>query len=332
MNPNPKTVVVTGGAGFIGSATTKALLSRGDAVIVVDDFNNYYSPAQKRANLASVRAHPRLSVVAADIRQPGLFARIFTASKVDAVIHLAARAGVRPSLVHPELYWQVNVMGTLQLLQAMKTYQIPQLVFASSSSVYGDRTTTEPTPETAPTDRQIAPYGASKKAMELMCYEFAHTTGTPTTGLRFFTAYGPGNRPDMACSLFARAILTKQPITLYGDGVTARDYTYIDDIVSGILASLDQPMKYEIFNLGNSSPVSLGTLLSTLETVMGKTTHIIHAPLQEGDVHSTSADISKATQVLGWKPTTTLAEGLTNLVSWLKDNLQTSLENDQQSG
>ena len=307
-------VVVTGGAGSIGSHVVDRLVARGDRVIVVDDFNDYYDPKIKWANVGGHEGKVNFRVIKLDIRDKKLW-KILAKEKVEAVVHMAARAGIRPSLVEPELYWSVNVMGTLNLLEGMRKCRVNQLVFASSSSVYGIRES-GPFKETDNTDRQISPYGASKKAKEVLCATYAHLYGIKTTGLRFFTAYGPRNRPDMACYLFVEAISHDKPITVFGDGSSGRDYTYIEDIADGVVAAVDNPMVYEIINLGGSKPTRLSDLIETIEKAMGKRAVIEREAEKPGDVQMTYADTNKAQRLLRWRAKTDLERGIRQLVAW----------------
>lgn len=313
-----KTILVTGGAGFIGSHVVDVLINRGDRVVMVDDYNDFYNPDQKRLNLRHLRDNPNLEVIGTDIRAKKL-SDIFSKYTFDAVIHLAARAGVRPSLLDPKLYWDVNVMGTLNLLEAMRAAGVNQLVFASSSSIYGNRTD-GPFKESDPTDRQVSPYGASKKAGELLCHTYAHLYGIKTTCLRFFTVYGPKNRPDLACFKFMDAIIHGRPIDQYGDGQTGRDYTYVADTVAGILAALQSTWNYEIINLGNSHPILLKDMIATIAATVGKPPIIQVQPKQPGDVEFTFADITKAKQQLGWEPQTPFADGIQKMWQWYRQS------------
>lgn len=315
-----KTIVVTGAAGFIGSHVCDRLIQEGRQVVGIDNFNDFYDPQIKKSNIQHLKKKPRFKIIKSDIRKLGVFDQIFEESKVDGVIHLAARAGVRPSLEDPKLYWDVNVMGSLNLLESMKQHQVKQLVFASSSSVYGDRQN-GPFKENDNTDYQISPYGASKKALEVLTATYSSLYGIQTTGLRFFTVYGPRNRPQMACSNFMQAIHANKPITKYGDGTTGRDYTFIDDIVDGIILALNNPFDYEIINLGNSSPILLNQLIETVEQVTNKKAEIISKPIQAGDVTYTYADISKAKKLLNWHPATSFKEGIELLYDWYKSSL-----------
>ena len=312
-----KSILVTGGAGCIGSHVVDLLIKRGDKVIVLDNFNDYYSPKQKRRNIESSSNSSRFSLVEADIRDKEVFDQIFNKTKIDCVVHLAARAGVRPSLENPQLYWDVNVMGSLNLLEAMNKFEIKQLVFASSSSVYGNRNK-GPFVETDNTDMAVSPYGASKKALEVLAASYAHLYGIKTTGLRFFTVYGPRNRPDMACYLFLDAISKGRSLKQFGDGTSGRDYTFVKDIAAGVVASIDNPLEYELINLGNSTPIKLKELISTTEAIVGKSAVIDLQPNQPGDVNLTFADTSKAKKILDWESKTGIKSGLLELLSWYK--------------
>lgn len=311
------TILLTGGAGFIGSHTARALLARGDSVVIVDDFNDYYSPRIKRQNAEELAAHPQCTICEGDICDYTFLQDVMTSHPCTVVCHLAARAGVRASIQTPFLYEKVNVCGTTHLLQLAVDHNIENFVYASSSSVYGNMTEA-PFCEDMQLDAPVSPYAATKKACELMAYTYHHLYGLPCTGLRFFTVYGPAGRPDMAPFIFTRHILRGTPITRYGDGTTQRDYTYIDDIVTGILAAIDTPHPYEIFNLGNCRPVALSTLITLLEKAIGKTAKITVEPLQPGDVLMTCADTSKAARMLGYTPKTPLEKGLQTFVDWFR--------------
>lgn len=312
-----RTILITGAAGFIGSTLTKKLLDRSDTVIGIDNFNRYYSPEKKHHNVAEFEKHPHYYLHKADIREAHVMADIFSRNRIDCVVHLAAMAGVRPSIENPSLYADVNVVGTTNILEQMRSAVVPQMVFASSSSVYGNRNR-GPFKESERTDKQISPYGATKKAGEMLCHTYAHLYGIKTTCLRFFTAYGPRNRPDMACFKFTDAISNNRPILQFGDGTTGRDYTYIDDIVEGIVRAIDRPQDFEIINLGDSTPVLLKDLIATLEEITGIEAKITQLPMQAGDVTLTFADISKARDLLGWQPKVPIKEGLRRLVSWYR--------------
>lgn len=317
-NSVPRTHLITGGAGFIGSHLADKLLDRGDQVVVIDNFNDYYNPQIKRNNISHHHSNPLFHLYEGDILDAAFVDEVIEKHQPHCVVHLAARAGVRPSLENPKLYYDVNVMGTLNVLEAMKKCEVPQLVFASSSSVYGNRST-GPFKETDNTDSQVSPYGASKKAGELLCHTYAHLYGIKTTCLRFFTVFGPRNRPDMACYLFTKAIMDEESITMFGAGSTGRDYTFVDDTVSGIIAAIDTPLAYEIINLGNASPVLLKELIASIENVSGKKAAVNTKPQQPGDVQLTYADIGKAKSLLGWEPKTSLEVGLKSLHTWMVD-------------
>lgn len=316
-----KSILVTGGAGFIGSHLVHQLLNQGNRVVVIDNLNTYYDPNIKLKNLAPFIHHEAFKFVKGDILDHNLVEDVFLNFKPEVVVHLAARAGVRPSIAQPQLYFEVNVMGTLQILEAMKRHKVKHLVMASSSSVYGNRKK-GPFRETDTTDAQVSPYGASKKAAELICYTYAQLHAINIACLRFFTVYGPGNRPDMACFIFTDAILKGKSIMMYGDGKTGRDYTYIDDIVAGIEAAIEKPQRFEIVNLGNTSPVELLTLVRTIEKATGKKARLQYQPLQPGDVPLTYADATKAAELYGWKPKTSISTGIEALVAWYRSNME----------
>ncbi|MBL8603584.1 MAG: GDP-mannose 4,6-dehydratase [Myxococcales bacterium] len=307
-------VLVTGAAGFIGSHTVEALLARGDAVLGLDNFNAFYDPALKRRNVASLIKDSRFSLIEGDITDPRALDAAF-AEPLDAVIHLAAWAGVRPSIDRPDIYVDVNVRGTLDLLERMRRARIDRFVFASSSSVYGGRETV-PFVETDPVDRPISPYAATKKAGEVLSYTYHHLHGLNVSALRFFTVYGPRQRPEMAIHKFATQMVRGEPIALYGDGSTARDYTFIDDIVQGVLASLDRCVGYEIYNLGEAETTRLDALIAKLGQALGVAPKLYHAPLQPGDVPITFADIGKARAKLGYAPSTKIDAGLARFAAW----------------
>ncbi len=305
-------ILVTGGAGFIGSHTVERLLARGDEPLVLDNFNDFYDPAIKRANVARF---PQVRVVVGDIRDKALVDRLFDESDFDGVIHLAAMAGVRPSVEDPLLYEDVNVRGTMVLLEALRRRPRTRLVFASSSSVYGAREEA-PFREDDDIHQPVSPYAATKRAGELLCYTHHHLFGIPVACLRFFTVYGPRQRPEMAIAKFSAAIERGEPIPFYGDGGTRRDYTYIDDIVDGVVAAFDRCAGYEIFNLGESATTTLSELVETLARELGKPARIDRKPLQPGDVPLTCADVSKARRLLGYAPKVPVAEGLRRYVAW----------------
>lgn len=311
-------ILVTGAAGFIGSVLVDRLLDRGDEVVGLDNFDPFYSPSLKRTYLTSAFRNPRFRLVEVDIRDvPGVKATVRETCP-EAIIHLAARAGVRPSIDDPSLYASVNVVGTTHLLEAAcGLASLPRFVYASSSSVYGDRPTS-PFRETDVVDRPVSPYAATKKACELLAHAFHHIHGLPVTGLRFFTAYGPRNRPDLAIAKFARLIDLGEPVPMFGDGSTRRDYTFVEDIVDGVIRAVDRCTSHHLYNLGNSEPIDLRTMIETLGEVMGKVPQIKHLPEQPGDVRMTCADISRATAELRYAPQTPFREGLKRFAAWYR--------------
>jgi UDP-glucuronate 4-epimerase len=307
-------VLVTGGAGFIGSHVCERLLARGDELTVLDNFNDFYAPAIKRENAALLRgAH----MIEGDIRDQDLVKRLFREGNFEGVIHLAAMAGVRPSLVDPLLYSDVNVRGTQILLREVEHRPGVRFVFASSSSVYGSNEKV-PFREDEDIHHPISPYAATKRAGELLCYTHHHLYGTPISCLRFFTVYGPRQRPEMAIHSFTRRCLARQPIPFFGDGSTRRDYTYIDDIVDGVVRSLDRARGYAIYNLGESRTISLSELVAAIGRACGVEPVLNKQPMQPGDVLVTYADVSKAKSELGYDPHTTLEEGLARFLAWLR--------------
>ena len=309
-------ILLTGGAGFIGSSVTDALLERGDAVTVLDNFNDFYDPAIKRHNAAEIEAKGA-RLVEGDIRDGALVTKLFAEGAFDGVIHLAAMAGVRPSLLDPMLYEDVNMRGTLNILAELQKRPEIRFVFASSSSVYGGNESV-PFREVDEIHHPVSPYAATKRAGELMCYTFHHLYGIPTTCLRFFTVYGPRQRPEMAIHKFVRAVHAGQSIPFFGDGTTRRDYTYIDDIVDGVVKSLDHCKGYEIYNLGESQTTSLAELVNLIGEVCGKEPVIARKPMQPGDVVVTFADIAKAKAQIGYAPKTLIREGLERFVAWYR--------------
>jgi UDP-glucuronate 4-epimerase len=310
-------VLITGGAGFIGSHTTAALLARGDQVVCLDNFNDYYSPQRKRKNVAEFLDDIGYRLYEGDIRDGKRLEEAFSKEKPHKVIHIAAMAGVRPSIERPSLYEEVNVKGTLNMLEAARRHQVTNFLFASSSSVYGGREK-GPFSEDDPIARPISPYAATKAAGELLCHTYHHLYGLNVTCLRFFTVYGPKGRPDMAPYLFTRWVFEGAELKMFGDGTTSRDYTYIDDIVSGVLAALDADLSYEIINLGNSQTVVLRDFIALVEELVGKKAHIAQLPMQPGDVPRTCADISKARRLLGYDPRTPAEEGMKHFVAWYR--------------
>lgn len=310
--------LITGGAGFIGSTLTERMLRDGHQVTIIDDFNTYYDPEIKQQNIANVRAD--ITLVEGDIRDAILVERTFANGKFDQVIHIAARAGVRPSIQDPKLYFTTNIDGTFNLLDACRYHEVPRFSFASSSSVYGINKKV-PFAEADPIERTISPYAATKLAGEQICSNYAHLFGIHCQCLRFFTVYGPRQRPDLAISKFTKRILAGEPIQQYGDGSTARDYTYIEDIINGIVAASKYDEKsFDIFNLGGSATTTLSELITLIENATGKKAIIEQIEEQPGDVPQTYADISKANKLLGYAPQTPIAEGIKSYVEWFKAN------------
>jgi UDP-glucuronate 4-epimerase len=312
-------VLVTGGAGFIGSHLCERLLREGESVVCLDDFNGFYDPAVKRANLADSLRHPAFRLVEGDIRDRALVEGVFSGERPQAVVHLAAMAGVRPSLLDPLLYQDVNVRGTVVLLEAARAFPPENFLFGSSSSVYGEQKKV-PFSEDDRVDRPVSPYAATKAAGELLCAAWSRLHGIPVTCLRFFTVYGPRQRPEMAIHRFARLILEGKPIQMYGDGTSRRDYSYIDDIIEGLMRSLRTPFPYEIINLGESRMVGLSALIRLLEEALGAKAVIERQPVQSGDVPVTCADIGKARRLLGYDPHFPVERGIELFARWLLEH------------
>lgn len=309
-------IVVTGASGFIGSSLVDRLLEDGHDVAGLDNLDNFYSADRKRANLSRARANPRFQFVEGDVRDRDAVARLMSDSDPDAIVHLAARAGVRPSLEQPALYADVNVTGTANLLDAARRRSpLPKFVYASSSSVYGNREGGA-FRESDDVNKPFSPYAATKRACELMAHTFHSVYGLPVTGLRFFTAYGPRNRPDLAIAKFTGLIERGEPVPMFGDGSTRRDYTFIDDIVDGVIRAIGHCRSEHIYNLGNSNPVTLARMIAMLGQALGKEPHIRPMPEQPGDVRQTFADVSLAASELGYEPRTPFAEGLRRFVAW----------------
>ncbi len=310
--------IVTGGAGFIGSHLVDRLLADGGDVIVVDNFDPAYSRRAKEANLAMALANPRCRLLEMDIRDLEAVDELVSQTRPDAIAHLAARAGVRASIADPRLYTDVNVLGTVSWLQAASRLEPrPRFVYASSSSVYGDRSD-PPFRETDAVDRPVSPYAATKRACELMAHTFHHLTGMSITGLRFFTAFGPRNRPDLAIAKFTRLIDRGEPVPMYGDGMSRRDYTYVGDIVDGIVRAIDRCSGLGLYNLGRSDPVALRDMIAMLAEALGKPALIQTLPEQPGDVGQTFADVSLAARDLGYSPSTSFREGIRRYVEWYR--------------
>ena len=314
-----RSVLITGGAGFIGSHLVDRLLSEGAwRITVVDDFNDFYSPDIKRANVAGHLTEQNYTLVEADIRDADALEKVFAGTKFDVIVHLAARAGVRPSLTEPKLYAETNINGTLNLLELARGHRVKQFVFGSSSSVYGVNEKV-PFAEDDPIFNPISPYAATKAAGELICHTYSHLYGIRCVCLRFFTVYGARQRPDLAIHKFSRAISERKPIPVFGDGTTRRDYTYVDDIIQGVRAAIDYDASdYEIFNLGESQTVELRELIALIENALDRKAMIDRQPMQPGDVPVTYADISKARAMLGYNPTTKIADGIPKFVEWFR--------------
>jgi UDP-glucuronate 4-epimerase len=308
--------LVTGAAGFIGSHLTERLLRDGWTVTGVDNFDTFYDPRVKRANIAGSLSHPSFRLVEADIRDKAALEKAL-GDDIDVVVHLAARAGVRPSIAEPVLYVDVNINGTVTLLELARQRHVGRFIFASSSSVYGNNEKV-PFAEEDNVDFPISPYAATKKAGELICHTYHHLYGMAITCLRFFTVYGPRQRPDLAIHKFARLIEEGKPIPVFGDGTMMRDFTYIDDILNGIVAAIERCTDYQIYNLGESQPISVTDLITELENALGKTATRRFLPPQPGDVERTYADVTKAEIQLGYQPSTSIATGLAHFVAWLR--------------
>ena len=313
----PRTVFVTGAAGFIGSHVSEALLARGDRVFGIDNFDPFYDRRIKERNLAPLSAHPSFSFLEGDIRDAAALSRWGEGIPPDALIHLAAKAGVRPSLADPVGYADVNVHGTIRMLEWARERKVPKVLFASSSSVYGGNTKV-PFSEDDFVDHPVSPYAATKKAGELLCHTYCHLYGMNVAALRFFTVYGPSQRPEMAICKFTRRILEGKVIDLYGDGSSRRDYTYIEDIVSGVLGALAAPPGYRVYNLGESATISLSDLVALIEGACGKAAVRCVKPPQPGDVPVTYADISRARKEIGYDPRTSIERGVTLFVEWYR--------------
>ncbi|MBQ3695961.1 MAG: SDR family NAD(P)-dependent oxidoreductase [Alphaproteobacteria bacterium] len=310
------TILITGGAGFIGSSLADKLLALGHRVIVFDNFNDYYDPAIKQKNVEQALQNKNYALYKGDIESMDDLEKVFSQNKMDAIVHLAARAGVRPSIEAPLAYAMTNIIGTINILEMMKKYNVKRMSMASSSSVYGN-CKADKFSEDLNIREPISPYAATKSADEQICYTYHHLYGLEIYMLRFFTVFGPRQRPDLAINKFTNLIMNDKPIDMYGDGSTMRDYTYIDDITDGIVASLNYHQTgYEIFNLGGGSPVTLKQMIETIEDVLGKKATINQLPMQPGDVDKTISDISKAQNLLGYHPHTSFKEGIRKFIAW----------------
>jgi len=310
-------ILITGGAGFIGSHLAKKLMDRGDKVVIIDNFNNYYDPKLKRDRIKKFLKGYKFTLYKGDIRNYKLLEKIFKKEKPDKIVHLAALAGVRNSLLDPLAYEDVNIKGTMNLLELSVKHKIKNFVYASSSSVYGNNKK-QPFSEDDNVDTPISPYAATKKATELLAHVYSHIYSLNTTGLRYFTVYGPWGRPDMALFLFTDAIIKGKPIKVFNYGKMSRNFTYIDDIVSGTIKVLDANFKYEIMNIGGDREDKLTRFIEIIEKNIGKKAKKKMMPMQPGDVPSTVADISKLRK-LGWEPTTRIEKGIANFVRWYGD-------------
>lgn len=318
-----KTYLITGGAGFIGSSLSERLIKEGNKVVAIDNFCDFYNPTIKENNVKELIKNSNFKLYRNDIRDRESVKKIFEENNIDIVMHLAAMAGVRPSIENPVLYQEVNCMGTQNILEEMKAHNVKNLVMASSSSVYGNCKEV-PFKENMIVDFAISPYAATKKANEVMTHVYHKLFDMNVIMLRFFTVYGPKQRPDLAINKFTRLMLEDKEIPMFGDGTTSRDYTYIDDIVDGIIRSCNYVENnndvYEILNLGNSSPVSLKEMINTIGQAIGVNPKIKQLPMQPGDVDRTFADISKAKKLIGYNPKTSFKEGIENFVKWYKIN------------
>jgi UDP-glucuronate 4-epimerase len=316
-----KTILVTGAAGFIGSHLAEALLADGHKVVAVDNFCDFYERKWKELNVQSVSraGGSRFSIEEIDICDAPKIDAIIEKTKPSAIYHIAGMAGVRPSIEQPAYYARVNVEGTMQVLQATVRHRVDKFLFASSSSVYGNRKEAPFSEESGANAEPISPYAATKRAGELICYTYWHLYRLPCFCFRFFTVYGPRLRPDLAIHKFTRLITSGQAIPFFGDGTTSRDYTYVDDICAGLLAALQKCDRYRIYNLGNNSPVSLNEMVAALEKAIGQKVKLDKKPMQPGDVEMTCADISRAGEELGYRPKVSLAQGLDRFVKWFRE-------------
>jgi UDP-glucuronate 4-epimerase len=313
-------ILVTGAAGFIGSNVCEQLIELGSSVIGLDNFDLFYSRELKKSNLRKLQKCQQFTFCEGDIRDTSKLNEILSTNRIETVIHLAAKAGVRPSIDSIHEYYDVNVNGTVCLLESMRKNGIRKMLFASSSSIYGNNQKV-PFSETDSVDNPISPYASTKKSGELLCHVYTHLYNFDITCLRFFTVYGPRQRPDLAIHKFTRLIQENKPIPFYGDGSTSRDYTYVDDIVEGVICALHTLRGYKIYNLGESKVITLRDLVHVLENTLGKKAILNQLPMQPGDVSRTYADISKAKSEIGYNPKYTFEEGIKNFVQWYKENL-----------
>ncbi len=309
--------LITGAAGFIGSHLCERLLEEGWQVLGVDNFDDFYDPQIKRGNTAGCLYNENFELVEGDIRDRAAMEEA-VGRDIDIIVHLAARAGVRPSIAQPLLYADVNVNGTTALLEAAKKHKVGKFIFGSSSSVYGNNEKV-PFSEDDNVDFPISPYAATKKAGELICHTYHHLYGMSITCLRYFTVYGPRQRPDLAIHKFARLMEQGKPISIYGDGTMSRDFTYIDDIIDGTVAAMEKCAGFNIYNLGESRPITVNDLVAEIEKALGKKAIKEYVPPQPGDVERTYADVTNAAEELGYKPATTIEKGLVEFVTWLRE-------------
>ncbi|MBN2211011.1 MAG: GDP-mannose 4,6-dehydratase [Sedimentisphaerales bacterium] len=325
-------ILITGAAGFIGSHLTERLLEMGHTVIGLDNFDPFYNRTIKERNLQVAQTSSQFTMVEADIRDADAVGTILQNQPIDMIVHLAAKAGVRPSIADPVSYQDVNIRGTQVMLEAARKHNIRKFIFASSSSVYGNNKKV-PFAESDNVDFPISPYAATKKAGELLCYTYHHLYDIDMTCLRFFTVYGPRQRPDLAIHKFVRLIENNQPIPVFGDRSMRRDFTYIDDIIQGVLAAIERCRGYHIYNLGESRPVRLDELITAIEKALGKKARLERLPEQPGDVRQTYADVAKAQKDLGYNPQTPIETGLAAFVTWYRNlsGYATTLRRDKNS-
>lgn len=312
-------IIVTGGAGFIGSHLTEALLKKGEEVWIVDNFNSYYNPKFKRENIKHLLNKKNLKIIEEDILEKDVLEKLLAKHQFDKIVHLAASVGVRNSIISPDLYARNNIEGTKRMLMLAHKFNIKHFIFASSSSVYGKKSP-RPFKENNVVVSKLNPYAASKKAAEELCEEFHKKYGISITVFRFFTVYGPKGRPDMAPYIFTESILKEDPIRIYGDGSSQRDFTYIQDLVNGILAGIEKSLPYEVFNLGSSSPIDLLSFIGIIEDITEKKAKIKFEKIFSPEMKNTFANIQKAEKLLGYKPKTDIKEGMESFIKWYKKN------------
>lgn len=312
-------IFITGGAGFIGSHLCDSLLKQGHKVTCFDNFDPFYDRSIKESNLSACSGHQNFELIEGDIRDTKLLSEVFSKNDFDLIVHLAAKAGVRPSVENPQEYFDVNINGTINLLEQAKKHGIKKMIFASSSSVYGNNEKV-PFSETDFVDHPVSPYAATKKAGELLCYTYHSLYGMDISCLRFFTVYGPRQRPDLAIHKFARFIMEDKPVPVYGDGSFKRDFTYVEDTVSGINKAIEKLAGFHVYNFGNSRTISVIEMINEIEEALGMKATIDFKPQQPGDVRLTYADISRSKKDLGYDPQFDFKTGIANFVNWLNDN------------